>query len=300
MSRVTDTTSPASTENNDRGGLNLTGRVEESNRLNGSDGDDLIFAALPELAASSVTNDVIDGCEGDDIIVGFGGNDSLLGGEGNDLIFGNQGDDTLLGNSGGDVLLAGIGSDRVEAGAGDDIVSGDVDNDTLLGEAGNDIVYGGQGADEIDGGDGGDVLFGGQDSDSIRGGAGNDWIAGDQGADCLSGGVGSDTFSFNGYGNPENTVEEIGGDTITDFTTGEDKIALDRTVFSAIGDTLEAVEFLKTDNVAGASSAELIKLIYNPETGELIYNPTSAANDEVVVATLEGNPDLNLGDFEIL
>ena len=300
MSRVTDTTSPASTENNDRGGLNLTGRVEESNRLNGSDGDDLIFAALPELAASSVTNDVIDGCEGDDIIVGFGGNDSLLGGEGNDLIFGNQGDDTLLGNSGGDVLLAGIGSDRVEAGAGDDIVSGDVDNDTLLGEAGNDIVYGGQGADEIDGGDGGDVLFGGQDSDSIRGGAGNDWIAGDQGADCLSGGVGSDTFSFNGYGNPENTVEEIGGDTITDFTTGEDKIALDRTVFSAIGDTLEAVEFLKTDNVAGASSAELIKLIYNPETGELIYNPTAAANDETIVAQLEGNPDLNLGDFEIL
>ena len=300
MSRVTDTTSPASTENNDRGGLNLTGRVEESNRLNGSDGDDLIFAALPELAASSVTNDVIDGCEGDDIIVGFGGNDSLLGGEGNDLIFGNQGDDTLLGNSGGDVLLAGIGSDRVEAGAGDDIVSGDVDNDTLLGEAGNDIVYGGQGADEIDGGDGGDVLFGGQDSDSIRGGAGNDWIAGDQGADCLSGGVGSDTFSFNGYGDPENTVEEIGGDTITDFTTGEDKIALDRTVFSAIGDTLEAVEFLKTDNVAGASSAELIKLIYNPETGELIYNPTAAANDETIVAQLEGNPDLNLGDFEIL
>ena len=300
MSRVTDTTSPASTENNDRGGLNLTGRVEESNRLNGSDGDDLIFAALPELAASSVTNDVIDGCEGDDIIVGFGGNDSLLGGEGNDLIFGNQGDDTLLGNGGGDVLLAGIGSDRVEAGAGDDIVSGDVDNDTLLGEAGNDIVYGGQGADEIDGGDGGDVLFGGQDSDSIRGGAGNDWIAGDQGADCLSGGVGSDTFSFNGYGNPENTVEEIGGDTITDFTTGEDKIALDRTVFSAIGDTLEAVEFLKTDNVAGASSAELIKLIYNPETGELIYNPTAAANDETIVAQLEGNPDLNLGDFEIL
>ena len=300
MSRVTDTTSPASTENNDLGGLNLTGRVEESNRLNGSDGDDLIFAALPELAASSVTNDVIDGCEGDDIIVGFGGNDSLLGGEGNDLIFGNQGDDTLLGNGGGDVLLAGIGSDRVEAGAGDDVVSGDVDNDTLLGEAGNDIIYGGQGADEIDGGDGGDVLFGGRDGDSISGGAGNDWIAGDWGADCLSGGVGSDTFSFNGYDDPENTVEEIGGDTITDFTTGEDKIALDKTVFSAIGDTLEAVEFLKTDNVAGASSAELIKLIYNPETGELIYNPTAAANDETIVAQLEGNPDLNLGDFEIL
>lgn len=300
MSRVTDTTSPASTENNDRGGLNLTGQVEESNRLNGSDGDDLIFAALPELAASSVTNDVIDGGDSDDIIVGFDGNDSLLGGEGNDLIFGNRGDDTLLGNGGGDVLLAGIGSDRVEAGAGDDMVSGDLGDDVLLGEAGNDLVFGGQGADEIDGGDGGDVLFGGRDSDSIRGGTGNDWIAGDQGADCLSGGVGSDTFSFNGYGNPENTVEEIGGDTITDFTTGEDKIALDRTVFSAIGDTLEAVEFLKTDNVAGASSAELIKLIYNPETGELIYNPTSAANDEVVVATLEGNPDLNLGDFEIL
>ena len=300
MSRVTDTTSPASTENNDRGGLNLTGRVEESNRLNGSDGGDLIFAALPELAASSVTNDVIDGGDSDDIIVGFDGNDSLLGGEGNDLIFGNRGDDTLLGNGGGDVLLAGIGSDRVEAGTGDDVVSGDLGDDVLLGEAGNDLVFGGQGADEIDGGDGGDVLFGGRDSDSIRGGAGNDWIAGDQGADCLSGGVGSDTFSFNGYGDPENTVGEIGGDTITDFTTGEDKIALDRTVFSAIGDTLEAVEFLKTDNVAGASSAELIKLIYNPETGELIYNPTAAPNDETIIAKLEGNPDLNLGDFEIL
>lgn len=299
MSRVTDTTSPASTENNDRGGLNLIGKAEESNRLNGSDGDDLIFAALPELAATSVGNDVIDGCNGNDTVVGFGGNDSLLGGEGNDFVFGNQGDDTLAGDGGEDSLFAGKGSDLVAAGAGNDLVLGDLESDIVLGEAGNDLAFGGQGEDVVDGGDGDDTLFGGRDADSVSGGAGNDSIAGDLGADFLSGGAGNDTFSFNGYGKPENTAGEIGGDTITDFTPGEDKIALDKTVFSAIGDTLEAIEFLKTNNVADASSSETVKLIYNPETGELIYNPTAAPNDETIVAQLEGNPDLNLGDFEV-
>ena len=297
MSRVINTTDPSSLlEADSGGGFNLVGKIDESNRLNGGPEDDLILTAPPDAGATAGVEDVIDGGDGNDTIAVYGGDDSVLGGSGNDLIFGNRGKDTLVGEEGDDSLFAGQENDYLDGGDGDDVISGDLGDDTVSGDTGNDLVFGGQGDDSLDGGDGDDTVHGGQGDDKIHGGSGNDLLFGDRGSDLLTGGEGQDTFAFAGHNNPGNTPEMISGDTITDFTSGNDKIALDGAVFSALGDTLEAVDFEKTTQVDGASSA---KLIYNEETGELIYNPTSETGDEITIATLQGSPDLNLGDFEV-
>lgn len=296
MSRVTDPTTPLSTETNAQGGINAVGNTEERNQLNGGSENDLILTAPPEAGADAGTGDAIDGSRGDDTVATYGGEDSVLGGEGSDLLFSNQGNDSVSGEEGDDSLFAGQGDDRADGGVGNDVIDSGFGDDTASGGAGNDVAFGGRGNDLVEGEEGDDTALGGQGSDSIEGGEGNDIIAGDRGADLLSGGQGNDTFSFAGYNSSGNTPGAIGGDTMTDFTSGEDKIALDREVFSAIGDTLEAVEFETTTQIDGASAAHLI---YNEETGELVYNPTPELGDEVTIATLENNPDLNLGDFEV-
>ena len=94
------------------------------------------------------------------------------------------------------------------------------DND-LDGGAGNDTLYGGPG-----GGD--DVMAGGLGNDRIFGGQGNDTLIGGPGDDRLAGGPGADVFVF---GPGDQT------DTVTDFSSGTDKI--DLTVFE-----IESVEDL--------------------------------------------------------
>ncbi|MBO9999110.1 MAG: calcium-binding protein [Cyanobacteria bacterium SID2] len=318
MSRVTNETQPVSSTENSDGGLDIQGTTEQSNRLNGGSGNDLITTEDPASGGTAGEADWVDAAGGDDIVAGYAGDDSLLGDSGNDILSGNQGDDSLLGEAGEDVVFGGQGNDVIEGGAGNDVLSGDLGddvvrggdgndialggagNDTVEGGAGNDIVAGGEGSDVVEGSVGDDSAFGGQGNDVLEGGEGSDWLAGDLGADSLSGGEGNDTFVYSGYGNPGVTADSLGGDTITDFVSGEDKIALDKTIFSELGDTLESAEFVKVDsNVPGVGESSSIKLIYNTTTGELIYNPTEAADDEVTIAKLEGDADINLGDFEI-
>ncbi|WP_017661585.1 calcium-binding protein [Baaleninema simplex] len=300
MSRVTNETQPVSSTENSDGGLDIQGTEGESNRLNGGSGNDLITTEDPASDGTAGTGDVVDAAGGDDIVAGYAGDDSLLGDSGNDLLSGNQGDDSLLGEAGDDIAFGGQDNDYIDGGAGNDSLSGDLGDDIVRGGAGDDIAYGGEGNDTVEGGEGDDSAYGGQGNDTVEGGEGNDLLAGDIGADSLSGGEGNDTFVYSGYGNPSVTADSLGGDTITDFVSGEDKIALDKAVFSEIGDTLEASEFVKVDsNVPGVGESSSIKLIYNTTTGELWYNPTEAEGDEVVIATFEGDADINLGDFEI-
>ena len=298
MSRISDTTTALEVTGNNQGGMNITGSQERSNRINGDAAGDLILSApLGSANAGELGSaDAIDGADGNDTIASLGGNDSVLGGGGNDLVFSNTGNDTVFGEQGQDTLLAGKGNDLVSGGSGDDVVYGDLGDDTLSGGDGNDVVLGGQGADSLAGDAGNDTLSGGAGNDTLVGGDGNDLLLGDRGADVMTGGAGNDTFAFSGYGNAASTADALGQDTITDFTTGSDKIALEQSTFSAVGDALETTEFETATQVNGASAA---KVIYNSQTGELIYNPTTAVGDEVTIATLSGAPAINFGDFEV-
>ena len=199
-----------------------------------------------------------------DILAGNGSANALTGLAGNDLLWGSSGDDLLTGGPGADRLVGGAGNDTasyagspqgvtvrlhsLKASGGDaqgdsfpytvdvtytdaggaeqteslpdvehligsahnDILAGDRRDNDLDGGAGNDTLYGGPG-----GGD--DVMAGGLGNDRIFGGQGDDILIGGPGDDRLAGGTGADVFVF---GPGDQT------DTVTDFSSGTDKIDL--------------------------------------------------------------------------
>ncbi|MDA8672766.1 hypothetical protein N9M46_06940, partial [Gammaproteobacteria bacterium] len=99
----------------------------------------------------------------------------------------------------------------------------------LIGGAGNDTATGSTGADTLTGGAGNDALTGGAGNDVISGGEGVDTITGGTGKDTMTGGAGADTFVFSANGTastPAVNVSTLSAtDTITDFTSGTDKLS---------------------------------------------------------------------------
>ena len=91
---------------------------------------------------------------------------------------------------------------------------------SVMGGADADTVAGGAGADVISGNGGADSLTGNDGADTLSGGAGNDTLTGGAGIDRLTGDAGNDVFVFTAAS--ESTGASA--DSITDFTTGADKI----------------------------------------------------------------------------
>lgn len=90
-----------------------------------------------------------------------------------------------------------------------DSITGNAVANVLRGMDGADILRGGAGDDTLDGGAGSDMVFGDDGNDRIEGGADDD---------VMTGGAGADLFLF------RETARAT--DTITDFTTGQDRIDL--------------------------------------------------------------------------
>ncbi|MEM7683668.1 MAG: hypothetical protein AAF293_02515 [Pseudomonadota bacterium] len=106
------------------------------------------------------------------------------------LIDGRDGDNTLSSGQGDDSVLSGIGSDFIATGFGDDLISAGAGTDTIIAGVGNDLVRSGLGADVVTFGDGTAGLSFGQDQ--------------------LWG-----------------TVDELNGDTVTDFQSNDSIGVLD-------------------------------------------------------------------------
>ncbi|MBD2185491.1 calcium-binding protein [Aerosakkonema funiforme] len=253
----------------------------------------------------------------DDIVYGGDSNDSIFGGSGNDLLYGQDGDDNIYGETDSDTVYGGNGNDWLEGGDSndylygengddiifggnnDDFIDGGYGNNYLFGEAGNDSIYGGNGFDYLDGGDGDDILSGDADDDLIYGQAGND---------ILTGGSGYDRFLY-ATGAPS-IVVELGIDTITDFTPGEDKIVLDKSMFLNLT-SIPGIGFSNPEefavvgsDVEAATSSGLI--VYSIATGNLFYNENGnlegLRTGDINVnpfAWLTENPIISATDFEI-
>ncbi|MCW5729592.1 MAG: type I secretion C-terminal target domain-containing protein [Alphaproteobacteria bacterium] len=178
-----------------------------------------------------------DGADIDNRLTGGRHSDRFFGRGGNDTLIGGLGDDTLDGSdggNGGDTLIGGMGDDLyVVDHLGDMVIEseGEGEGDTiralisfdlervvhvehlLLGANGESTTslngFGTASANFI-GGNAGRNLIDGRDGD--------DTLAGGAGGDTLTGGAGNDVFVY--------VARNDGGDVVTDFTQGEDRIDL--------------------------------------------------------------------------
>lgn len=112
-----------------------------------------------------------------------------------------------------DIKMSGVAS--IDAGDGMDVVTGSNRRDTINGEGGSDVLHGGDGRDILNGGADSDFLYGDNGKDQLFGDNGNDVLDGGRGRDIMTGGEGYDTFVFHA---------DSGRDTITDFSTADDRL----------------------------------------------------------------------------
>ena len=155
-----------------------------------------------------------------------------------------------------------------------------------------DILVGTKLADTLSGGAGNDTLFGLNGDDIISGDDGIDDIVGNDGNDFLSGGGGNDIFSYR-----DTDVDSANVDTITDFTTGEDKIDLSRISNLASSPTLATVSSpieegaTLTDDLLAYTNTGITTL-YIDANNDGLFN---AAND--IQIEFSNGVSLVIGDF---
>ncbi|WBS03490.1 calcium-binding protein [Pseudoduganella sp. SL102] len=154
-------------------------------------------AAITSTVAINVT-----GNAADNTLTGNAAANALVGGEGDDTLIGGRGNDTLTGGAGDDVYSVDAAGDVVveAADGGYDIVEATVTKVTL--------------ADNVE-----ELRFTGKAAFTGIGNALDNVIGGGAGSDKLTGGLGADTFVIN-----------TGNDTITDFTSGVDTLAINRPI----------------------------------------------------------------------
>jgi Ca2+-binding RTX toxin-like protein len=153
----------------------------------------------------------------------------------------------------------------------------------ILGTADNNTLIAGAGADSITG------LAG---NDALNGGAGNDTLVGGAGSDVLTGGDGADRFGF------ESPVKAGGDvDTVTDFVSGSDKIALAGSIFTALrGDTDLSDNLWLTTSTSPATARS--NLVFDPQSGVLSYDPDgSGPATSIAICTLVGVTKLVASDL---
>jgi hypothetical protein len=134
--------------------------------------------------------------------------------------------------------------------------------------------------------------IGSAQADTLIGNAAANRLTGGNGADTLTGGNGADVFFF------ASTAQ--GGDTITDFVSGTDRIE----VYSANFAGLAVGTLVSSRFVSGSAPVALdgnAVFLYNSSTGQLSFDSNgTAAGGATQIATLSGAVSLNAGDIRIV
>ncbi len=144
-----------------------------------------------------VTNDWINGDDGNDTIDGGAGNDCIFGGTGDDSIIGGTGNDTIEGGTGADILNGGTGTDTLSYAGSSGAVTVNLQTNTVSGgDATGDSITAFE------------DFIGSAFADTFTGTTGNNSICGGAGNDTLTGFGGQDRFKW---------LSGDGSDTITDY-----------------------------------------------------------------------------------
>ena len=196
---------------------------------------------------NTLTNDTlysmqnVTGSAYDDVLTAAAGGSTLVGGAGNDTLNGGAGNDTLQGGLGDDVMNGGTGTNILSGGSG--INTASYSGQTL----GVTVNLGLAGPQQVNATTN-DTMYSIQ---NVIGSAQDDVLTNAAGIHALTGGAGNDTFAFTapvGIGNVT---------TLTDFTSGQDVIALSTNIFAGlgtIGSTVGLSDHLLYDAVSGALS----------------------------------------------
>ncbi len=209
--------------------------IERITMTTGSGADTVIGGAQADSIATGAGDDTINArtrpIAGDiDIVDGGAGNDRLIVSASTEtqaiqVSAGSSPSFTVRSDSGNFFIDAyGIERISVSGGSGADSISGGNGADVINSNAGNDSLSGGGGSDNLSAGAGDDTLDGGEGNDTMSGGDGKDTLIGGRGADTMTGGADSDLFDYNRV--TESGVINGFIDTITDFTSGVDRIDL--------------------------------------------------------------------------
>lgn len=159
------------------------------------------------------------------------------------------------------------------------------------GVSGFEIVKGSAFADSMRGDAEANQFLGGAGDDRLFGGAGDDILTGGAGTDVLRGDAGADTFVFD-------TLPAGKKDRIVDFSHGEDRLALDASVFTALTPGSLSDEAF----ALGAATTEDHRILYDAAKGHLFYDADGSGTDHdaVLLATLLGKPDLTASDLLVV
>ena len=134
--------------------------------------------------------------------------------------------------------------------------------------------------------------IGSAQADTLIGNSAANRLTGGSGADTLTGGGSTDVFFFASIAQ--------GGDTITDFVSGTDRIE----VYSANFGNLAVGTLANSRFVSGAAPAALdgnAVFLYNSSNGQLTFDSNgSAAGGTTSIALLSGGASLNAGDIRIV
>jgi Ca2+-binding RTX toxin-like protein len=233
-------------------------------------------------------------------------NDNLTGSSGRDLILGGRGSDRMQGLGGKDRIDGGSGSHDAavytEKTAGIEVaLDGDSWIDVRVGSKTEDIIRnvediaGGNGDDAITGDGKGNHLAGNNGDDSIDGGGARDILWGGLGRDTLTGGSSADQFVF------DVKPRAADADLVTDFTSGEDRIALDNAIFKALGKVFNKSEFFAADGARDAHDKS-DHIIYDTRSGRLFYDEDAKKHGEGphLIAVFEDKPAISWHDFQIV
>jgi Ca2+-binding RTX toxin-like protein len=210
---------------------------------------------------------ILRGDTGQNLLNGGGGADQLYGGRGNDIYFVDSADTVIEENSQGSDAVYASGSFTLSFHTFVEWLSAaDVGATTALNLTGNDLQQ------------------------YLLGNAG--------GSDVLVGYGGVDTFQFTSA--LETSPVGPGNlDTIVDFVSGTDKIALDDAVFAAIGSlgALAPGAFV-TGTAAGDADD---RIIYDSATGQIFYDADGSGSGHAIwFATLQSAPALAASDIIVI
>ena len=139
---------------------------------------------------------------------------------------------------------------------------------------------------------GNDKLVGTDKNNKLSSLAGDDTLIGGQGADTLTGGKGADTFVFNNES--ESWITSTTRDTITDFTSGIDKIDLSAIDTNAKISGNQAFKFIGSNAFSKTDASGQLRF---DATSHILYGSTNADSKPEFSIQLNGVNSLVADDF---